>query len=43
MRRQWLMVGSLLAVVAIGIAAAWTVRDRFAPVEVGSRAPEASV
>lgn len=40
MKRQWLVLG-VIAVVLIGlIGAGWLVRDRFAPVEVGTRAPD---
>jgi thiol-disulfide isomerase/thioredoxin len=38
--RQWWVVGSILGLIAILIGAGWLVRDRFAPVEVGSEAPD---
>jgi cytochrome c biogenesis protein CcmG, thiol:disulfide interchange protein DsbE len=37
--RQWWAVGGFLLVLAGLVAAGWTVRDRFLPVEVGTRAP----
>ena len=37
--RQWLPVALLFLVLVFLIGAGWLVRDRFAPVEVGSRAP----
>ena len=38
--RQWWMVGSILGLIALLIGSGWLVRDRFAPVEVGSVAPD---
>lgn len=38
--RQWLGVWTVLALIAMLIGAGWLVRDRFLPVEVGTRAPE---
>ena len=38
--RQWWPVALAGVVLALLIGAGWLVRDRFAPVEVGSRAPE---
>ena len=37
--RQWVMVGAVLALLAVLVGAGWVVRDRFLPVDVGSRAP----
>jgi cytochrome c biogenesis protein CcmG, thiol:disulfide interchange protein DsbE len=37
--RQWWVVGGFVLVLAILVGAGWTVRDRFLPVEVGTRAP----
>ena len=37
--RQWLWVAALLLVLAALVGAGWLIRDRFVPVEVGSRAP----
>ncbi|HEV2146789.1 MAG TPA: TlpA disulfide reductase family protein [Longimicrobiaceae bacterium] len=37
--RQWWIVGGVLLLLAGLIAAGWTVRDRFLPVEVGTGAP----
>lgn len=39
MRRQWLGVWAVLATIALLVGAGWLFRDRFLPVEVGSRAP----
>lgn len=39
MNRQWLTVAVVALVVGGLIGAGWVARDRFAPVEVGSRAP----
>jgi cytochrome c biogenesis protein CcmG/thiol:disulfide interchange protein DsbE len=39
-KRQWLVVGGVLAVLAALVAAGWAARARFLPVEVGSSAPE---
>jgi cytochrome c biogenesis protein CcmG, thiol:disulfide interchange protein DsbE len=39
-QRQWVMVGATVAVLVALMGAAWTVRDRFLPVEVGTRAPD---
>jgi cytochrome c biogenesis protein CcmG, thiol:disulfide interchange protein DsbE len=39
-RRQWAFVGGVVLLLALLVAAGWMVRDRFIPVEVGSRAPE---
>lgn len=38
--RQWLIVAAFVLLVAALIGAGWLVRDRLAPVEVGSRAPD---
>jgi len=38
--RQWWAVAAFGALLVGLLAAGWTVRDRFLPVEVGSRAPE---
>lgn len=37
--RQWWVVGGFVLLLALLIGAGWTVRDRFLPVEVGTRAP----
>lgn len=37
--RQWWIVGGLVLLLAGLVAAGWVVRDRFLPVEVGTRAP----
>jgi cytochrome c biogenesis protein CcmG, thiol:disulfide interchange protein DsbE len=39
-RRQWMVVGAVVLLLAALVGAGWTLRDRFLPVEVGSRAPE---
>ena len=39
MNRQWLAVAATVLVLAGLVAVGWLVRDRFTPVEVGSRAP----
>jgi cytochrome c biogenesis protein CcmG, thiol:disulfide interchange protein DsbE len=38
--RQWWVVGIVAALIVALIGAGWLVRDRFAPVEVGSTAPD---
>lgn len=38
--RQWWAVGVIVGLIAVLIGAGWLVRDRFAPVEVGSIAPD---
>lgn len=38
--RQWWVVGGVVLFLAGLVAAGWTVRDRFLPVEVGSQAPD---
>ena len=38
--RQWGFVGVVLGLLAVLLAAGWLVRDRFLPVEVGTRAPQ---
>jgi cytochrome c biogenesis protein CcmG, thiol:disulfide interchange protein DsbE len=38
--RQWTFVAGVALVMAALLAAGWTVRDRFLPVEVGTRAPD---
>jgi thiol-disulfide isomerase/thioredoxin len=38
--RQWWAVGGILAVIVALVAVGWVVRDRFLPVEKGSRAPD---
>jgi len=37
--RQWRFVGVVVALLVVLLGAGWLVRDRFLPVEVGSRAP----
>jgi thiol-disulfide isomerase/thioredoxin len=37
--RQWGFIGGVVLVLALLLGAGWTVRDRFLPVDVGSRAP----
>jgi cytochrome c biogenesis protein CcmG/thiol:disulfide interchange protein DsbE len=37
--RQWGFVGGVVLVLALLLGAGWMVRDRFLPVEVGTRAP----
>jgi len=39
-RRQWWFVGGTLAVLVLLVGIAWNFRDRFMPVEVGTRAPD---
>ena len=39
MNRQWWIVGGIVLLLGGFIFAGWQVRDRFAPVEVGTRAP----
>lgn len=39
-RRQWIIVGVVVALLAVLVGVGWTMRDRFLPVEVGSSAPE---
>ena len=39
-RRQWIVVGAVVALLAVLVGVGWTMRDRFLPVEVGSTAPE---
>ncbi|HEU4556205.1 MAG TPA: TlpA disulfide reductase family protein [Longimicrobium sp.] len=39
-RRQWIVVGVVVALLAVLVGVGWTMRDRFLPVEVGSTAPE---
>ena len=39
-RRQWAFVGGVVLLLAALVGAGWLVRDRFLPVEVGTRAPE---
>jgi thiol-disulfide isomerase/thioredoxin len=39
-RRQWIVVGAVVALLAMLVGVGWTMRDRFLPVEVGSSAPE---
>jgi thiol-disulfide isomerase/thioredoxin len=41
-RRQWWVVGGVLALLAVLLVAGWRARARFMPVEVGSVAPEVS-
>jgi cytochrome c biogenesis protein CcmG, thiol:disulfide interchange protein DsbE len=38
--RQWLLVASVVGVLAVLLASGWSVRHRFLPVEVGTRAPD---
>jgi peroxiredoxin len=39
-RRQWVIVGAVVALLAVLVGIGWTMRDRFLPVEVGSAAPQ---
>ena len=39
-RRQWMIVGGVVAVLAVLVGIGWSARDRFLPVDVGSHAPE---
>lgn len=39
-RRQWIIVGGIVAVLAALVAVGWTARARFLPVDVGSPAPQ---
>jgi thiol-disulfide isomerase/thioredoxin len=39
-RQQWIIVGAVVALLAVLVGVGWTMRDRFLPVEVGSSAPE---
>jgi thiol-disulfide isomerase/thioredoxin len=39
-RRQWWVVGAVVALLVALVAAGWSMRGRFMPVEVGSMAPE---
>jgi len=39
MSRQWWAVGGVIVILASLVSAGWMVRDRFMPVEVGTRAP----
>lgn len=39
-RRQWVVVGAVVALLAALVAVGWTMRDRFLPVEVGTPAPD---
>jgi peroxiredoxin len=38
-RRQWIFVGSVVALLVLLVGAGWFARDRFLPVDVGSAAP----
>ncbi|HEX8431234.1 MAG TPA: TlpA disulfide reductase family protein, partial [Longimicrobium sp.] len=38
-RRQWIFVGSVVALLVVLVGAGWFARDRFLPVDVGSAAP----
>jgi peroxiredoxin len=40
MKRQWILVTVIVALLLVLIGAGWMVRDRFLPVEVGSSAPD---
>jgi cytochrome c biogenesis protein CcmG, thiol:disulfide interchange protein DsbE len=42
MNRQWFLVGGIVAVLIGLVGAGWLVRDRFLPVEVGTRVPDFS-
>ncbi|HET6232784.1 MAG TPA: redoxin domain-containing protein [Longimicrobiaceae bacterium] len=42
-RRQWIIVGAIVLVLAALIGAGWTMRGRFVPVDVGSPAPDFAV
>lgn len=42
MNRQWLSVAVIVAILAGLVGVGWLVRDRFLPVEVGSKAPSFS-
>lgn len=37
--RQWWIVGAVVLLLAVLVGVGWLVRDRFAPVEVGTQAP----
>ncbi len=39
-RRQWIIVGAVVALLAVLVGVGWMARGRFLPVEVGSAAPE---
>jgi cytochrome c biogenesis protein CcmG/thiol:disulfide interchange protein DsbE len=39
-RRQWYVVGGVVALLAVLVGVGWTARSKFLPVEVGSHAPE---
>lgn len=39
-RRQWIIVGVVVAALAGLVAVGWTLRSRFLPVDVGSQAPQ---
>lgn len=38
--RQWWVVGGVVLLLAVLVGAGWLARDRFLPVEVGTRAPD---
>jgi peroxiredoxin len=40
MKRQWILVGTIVAALVVLVGAGWLVRDRFLPVEVGTSAPD---
>ena len=40
MNRQWSMVAIILGLVVLLIGGGWLLRDKFAPVEVGTAAPD---
>lgn len=42
MKRQWILVTAILALLVGLVGAGWMVRDRFLPVEVGTAAPDFS-
>lgn len=42
-RRQWIVVAGIVAVLLLLLGVGWTVRDRFLPPEVGTRAPDFAV
>ena len=40
MKRQWILVGTIVAALVVLVGAGWLARDRFLPVEVGTSAPD---
>ena len=43
MNRQWYSIGTIFVILAVLVGAGWLVKDRFQPVEVGTRAPDFTV